>query len=143
VRTHAVTARRSRSSGVSLEDVRALASGLPRSYEAYVGGRVKFRVGQIVYVSFSRDEAVMGFGFPKEWRDIALESEPHKFIRPSQADLRYNWLLVKLAAIDHAEMRDLVIDAWQMCVPKSVAAEYLERTPHPRPLPEGEGVCLG
>ena len=37
----------------TVDDVRALASRLPRSYEVFVRGRVKFRVGQIVYLSFS------------------------------------------------------------------------------------------
>ena len=53
----------------NVDDVRALASTLPRSTEAYVQGRVKFRVGRIVYLAFSRDESSMGFAFPKEWRD--------------------------------------------------------------------------
>jgi hypothetical protein len=109
---------------VTVDDVRALALTLPRSYEAQVRGRVKFRVGRIVYVSFSRDGAVMGFGFPKEWRAALVESEPEKFSLPSDADMRYNWVHVSLAAIDEDEMRDLVENAWAMCVPKSVAAEY-------------------
>jgi hypothetical protein len=33
---------------------------------------------------------------------------------------------VRLAAIDAAEMRDLVIDAWSMVVPKRVSAPYRE-----------------
>jgi hypothetical protein len=33
---------------VTIDDVRRLALRLPRSYEALVGGRVKFRVGRIV-----------------------------------------------------------------------------------------------
>src|SRR3712207_6998206 len=40
--------------------VRAVAAGLPRSSEVLVRDRVKFRVGRIVYLAFSRDEAVMG-----------------------------------------------------------------------------------
>jgi hypothetical protein len=63
---------------VTLEDVRALASRLPRSYE--------------------------------------------KFVRPEPADLRYQWLVVRLDAIDENEMRELVLDAWRMVVPKKLAA---------------------
>jgi len=48
---------------------------------------------------------------------VAIESEPNKFMTPSQSDLRYNWLLVRLAAIDMNEMRRLILDAWQMVVP--------------------------
>jgi hypothetical protein len=109
----------------TLEGVRELALSLPRSYEALVRDRVKFRVGQIVYLAFSRDEELMGFAFPKEEREALVESEPEKFLLPDKADLRYNWVVVRLAAIDDEEMRELVLDAWRMVVPKRVAAEHL------------------
>ena len=48
---------------------------------------------------------------------------------PDQSDLRYQWVVVRLAAIDAAEMRELVIDAWAMCVPKGVAAAYAAEHP--------------
>ena len=98
--------------------------GLPRTTEALVHGRVKFRIGSIVFLAFSRDETELGFAFPKEWREALVESEPDKFRLPDQSDLRYNWAVVRLAAIDATEMRELVIDAWAMVVPKSVAAAY-------------------
>ena len=97
---------------------------LPRSYEAIVRGRVKFRVGQIVYVAFSSDREKMGFGFPKELREALVQSSRTRFSLPSQSDMRFNWVDVRLAAIDADEMRDLVEGAWAMCVPKRVAAEY-------------------
>jgi hypothetical protein len=109
---------------VSVDEVRAFASTLPRSYEAIVRGRVKFRIGRIVYLSLAKDGSTMGFAFPKEWRDALVESEPEKFALPSQTDRRYNWVHVHLAAIDEAEMRELVEDAWAFCVPKRVAEEY-------------------
>ena len=37
---------------VTVEAVRSLATSLPRTTEALVYGRVKFRVGQIVYLAF-------------------------------------------------------------------------------------------
>jgi hypothetical protein len=109
---------------VTLDEVRSFAIGLPRTTEALVRGRVKFRVGRIVYLAFSRDESLMGFGFPKDWREALVEAEPEKFMLPRPSDLRYNWVVVRLAAIDVEEMRDLVLDAWAMCVPKRVAAAY-------------------
>ena len=111
---------------VTHDEVRALALTLPRTTEAFVRGRVKFRVGRIVYLAFSRDETLMGFGFPKEWRNALIETEPHKFMLPRESDLRYNWAVVRLAEIDAVEMRELVIDAWAMVVPKSVSAPYAE-----------------
>jgi hypothetical protein len=109
---------------VTINEVRAFASTLPRSSEALVRGRVKFRIGRIVYLSFSRDGKVMGFAFPKEWRNALVEKEPEKFSLPSQSDLRYHWVDVRLAAIDASEMRELVEDAWAFCVPKRIAEEY-------------------
>jgi hypothetical protein len=67
----------------------------------------------------------MGFGFPKEEREALVASEPGKFLMPGQADLRYNWVHVRLSALEHAEMAELVLDAWRMVVPKRVAAAYL------------------
>jgi hypothetical protein len=106
----------------TIDDVRALATGLPRSYEAFVRGRVKFRVGRIVYLAFSRDQTLMGFAFPKEEREALLQTYPEKFLRPEPADLRYNWVLARLDAIDEEELRELVLDAWRMVVPKRLAS---------------------
>src|SRR5262245_421480 len=110
---------------VTLEQVRSFALGLPRTTEAFVYGRVKFRVGQIVYVGLSRDETVMCFAFPKEWRDALVQTEPDKFLLPRESDLRWNWVCVRLDAIDEQEMQELVLDAWAMVVPKKVSAPYV------------------
>jgi hypothetical protein len=107
---------------VTIDDVRALAGELPRSEMAVVRDRVKFRIGRIVYLAFSRDETMMGFAFPKEEREALIASEPEKFMMPKPGDQRYNWVVVRLAAIDLVEMREIVLDAWRMAVPKRVAA---------------------
>jgi hypothetical protein len=111
---------------VTVDDVRALAEKLPRTTEALVRDRVKFRVGSIVYLALSRDESVMGFAFPKEEREALVASEPDKFMMPRASDLRYNWVQVRLASLDAAEMRELILDAWRMVVPKRVVAMYEE-----------------
>jgi hypothetical protein len=114
---------------VTIEDVRELVAGLPRSYEVLVRDRVKFRVGRIVYLAFSRDESLMGFGFPKEERDALVASDPDKFLLPGRSDLRYNWAVVRLSAIDREELHELVHDAWRMVVPKSVAGRHFGADP--------------
>lgn len=110
---------------VTVDTVRRLALTLPRTEERLVRDRVKFRVGRLVYVAFSRDETVMGFAFPREERAALVEAEPEKFRMPSLSDQRYNWVEVRPAAIDEAEMRELVVAAWCMVVSKRVAAAYL------------------
>lgn len=112
---------------VTIEQVRAFAMTLPGTYETLVRDRVKFRVGRYVYLAFSRDETEMGFGFPKAEREAIIRSEPDKFFTPSKGDLRYHWLEVRLHAIDLAEMRELVLDAWRMAAPKRVVAEFERR----------------
>ncbi len=113
---------------VTLDDVRAFAADLPRSAEGVAQGRVKFRIGRIVYLDFSRDETVMGFAFPKEWREVLIGSDPEKFVMPRTSDLRYNWACVRLAAIDPAEMQELVLDAWAFVVPQKLVDEYAKRS---------------
>ncbi|GLZ02850.1 hypothetical protein Acsp03_03170 [Actinomadura sp. NBRC 104412] len=107
-----------------VEDVRALGTALERSYPVYVRGRLKFRVGQIVYVAFSLDESVMGFAFPKEERAALVASEPHKFHLPPASEMRFNWVNAELSALDPAEARELVVDAWRMVVPKKLSRAY-------------------
>jgi hypothetical protein len=107
-----------------IEDVRPLGTELERSYPVHVRGRLKFRVGQIVYVAFSLDETVMGFAFPKDEREALVLSEPHRFQLPAASDMRFHWVHAHLAALDPTEARELVVDAWRMVVPKKVSAAY-------------------
>jgi hypothetical protein len=114
---------------VTGDEVRAFALTLPRAYEAVVRDRAKFRVGQIVFAALSRDETELGFGFPRDQREALVTGEPEKFLMPEPSDLRYQWVRCRLAAIDADEMRELVLDAWRMCVPKKVWAAYAETHP--------------
>ncbi|MER7889929.1 MmcQ/YjbR family DNA-binding protein [Micromonospora sp. NPDC094482] len=110
---------------VAVADVRALARTLPRSTEHLVHDRVKFRVGAIVYVAFSRDEATMGFGYPKDERDALIAGEPELFFLPRASDLRFHWVCCHTARLDHDYMTELVTEAWRMVVPKFLARQRL------------------
>jgi hypothetical protein len=101
--------------GVTIDDARAIAATLPRSYEALVRDEVRFRVGRIVYAAFYENGTIMGFGFPREEREALVASEPDKFLMPRPSDMRYRWVCVRL---------DAIVDAWRICVPKRVAAAY-------------------
>jgi len=108
----------------TVDDVRALGSELERSYPVRVRGRLKFRVGSLVYVAFSLDESVMGFAFPKEERDALVGGMPEKFELPSESDMRFPWVHARMAALESAEARELVVDAWRMVVPRKVSDAY-------------------
>jgi hypothetical protein len=109
---------------VTADDIRRVALSLPRTEERMVRDRIKFRVGRLVYISISPDETSMGFAFPREERAALIAAEPTKFHPPVRSDERYHWVQVWLDAIDQDEMRELVVDAWRMVVPKQVAAAY-------------------
>ena len=106
-----------------VEDVLPLGEALERSYVAHVAGRLKFRVGSIVYVAFSLDKTVMGFAFQKEERLALVGSDP-RFHLPGESDLRFNWVHATLADLDADEARELVVDAWRMVVPQKVSRTY-------------------
>ena len=110
--------------GVTIDDARAIATTLPRSYEALVRDEVRIRVGRIGYAAYYEDETIMGFGFPREEREALVASEPDKFLLPRPSHLRYRWVCVRLDAIDVDELKELLVDAWRMCVPKKVAAAH-------------------
>ena len=89
---------------VGIEDVRALTLTLPRTTEHLIRDRVRFRIGRIVYLAFSRDETLMGFAFPKEEREALVAAEPTKFLLPAASDLRYStfWNCLMETAINTA-----------------------------------------
>jgi hypothetical protein len=105
---------------VTIDDVRSYVADLPRSYEVVVRGRVKYRVGQIVYIAFSKDETLMGFAFPREERRLLVETEPEKFMFPRPSDMRFNWVVGRLDRLTREEMEEYAFDAWRMVVPKKL-----------------------
>ena len=120
---------------------------LPRTEEHLIRDHVKFRVGKIVYASISPDETTLGFGFPKEERAALIDSQPDRFLWPKLSDQRFHWIVARMAALDPDEMRELIIDAWRMVVPKKVAAAHLrDLTGRPGPVADaspGRGIRCG
>ena len=113
----------------TVDDVRRVALSLPRTTEHLIRDRVKFRVGAIVYVAFSRDETLMGFGFPKEERAALVAAEPSTYLLPGTSDLRFNWVVARMAMLSRDVMEERVCEAWTMVVPKFLVRQRLgERT---------------
>lgn len=110
---------------VTVADVRAVALALPRTEEHLIHDRVKFRVGRIVYAALSRDETILGFGFPREERAALIAAQPDRFLLERASDSRYQWIDARMATLTVPEMRELVTEAWRMVVPKRVAAAHL------------------
>jgi hypothetical protein len=109
---------------ITVQDVREFVQDFPRSYEVVVHDRIKYRVGQIVWLAFSRDETIMGFAFPKEERAMLVETYPDKFRLPRESDMRFNWVEARCEALGVDEMQEFVYDAWRMVVPQKVWRAY-------------------
>ncbi len=112
---------------VTTQDVREVALALPRTEEHLIRDRVKFRVGRIVYAALSRDETILGFGFPREERAALIAAEPRRFLLERPSDARYQWIDARMDTLSIAEMREFVTEAWCMVVPKRVAQAHLGR----------------
>jgi hypothetical protein len=110
----------------TVEDVRRIAMSLPRTSEHLIREHTKFRVGRLVYASVSPDEQRLGFGFAREERAALVASDPDKFMMPLPSDERYHWVRARLPVLAVDELRELLIDAWRMVMPKTIAARYLE-----------------
>ena len=113
--------------GVTVDDVLDYAKDFERSYVAVVHGRIKLRVKQIVYVAFSRDETTMGFGFPKDDRPALVASDPDRFFMPKPTEMRFHWVETRLDRLELDEMREFVLDAWGMVVPKFLFRQRLQK----------------
>lgn len=113
---------------VTAEDVREIALALPRAFDTDAREATKYKVGRLVFAAVTPDGTKLGFGFPKEERDALIAGEPDKFLLPRASDLRYNWVAARLPALDLDELRELITDAWCMCVPKSVREAYFADT---------------
>ncbi|WP_328789623.1 MmcQ/YjbR family DNA-binding protein [Streptomyces sp. NBC_00273] len=124
----------------TVDDVRRLAMGLPRTEEHLIRDRVKFRIGKIVYLALSPDESELGFAFPKEERAALVAAEPQKFFLPRTSDLRFHWVEARLAALDEGELTELVTEAWRMVVPAKVARAHLDPPAAP-PLPPAPSLA--
>ena len=85
--------------------------------------RIKFRVGQIVYVAFSRDETRDGLrASPRRSATCWWRPSRDRFMLPRESDMRFNWVRGATATRSTSEeMRELVLDAWRMVVPKKVS----------------------
>jgi hypothetical protein len=110
---------------ITVRDVRGWALSLPRTQEHLIRDYVKFRVGRIVYCTVSPDETILGVGFPREERPALIAAEPDRFFLERASDQRYNWIDVRMSTLSRTEARELIVDAWQMVVPKSIAAAHL------------------
>ena len=121
---------------MTIDEVRALALTLPRSSEGYVHGPLKFRVGRIVYLSFSRDGSTMGFAFPEDGATRSLSPTRTNFhyrasLTSDITGLTFAWppsMPTKCATLSRTPGRLSCRNAWPRNTrPRGVTSSHLER----------------
>lgn len=107
------------------DDVRRLALSLPETDEhPSYGGRPSFRVRTKSFARLLDDGQSCGIWLESiQERDALLRSDPRKFFTTAHHD-NYPTLLVRYAAVDIDELRELITDSWRLKAPKRVVAAF-------------------
>ncbi|HEV7626373.1 MAG TPA: MmcQ/YjbR family DNA-binding protein [Streptomyces sp.] len=105
--------------GVTAEDVRRVALGLPETTEKPAWGSPTFRVAGKMFASLGDDDTAIGVKCPKEERGELIAAEPEKFFVKPGHDDNYNLVRVRLSALeDVEELRAVLLDSWRQAAPR-------------------------
>ncbi|WP_436772446.1 MmcQ/YjbR family DNA-binding protein [Yinghuangia sp. YIM S09857] len=108
-------------------DVRREALALPETSEKFTWNAPTFRVRNKIFAALSEDDAAVAFRCPREERAELIAAEPDKFFVRAGHDDNYDWIRVRLTAVDDVEeLRAMLLDAWRMTAPKRVVKAYDE-----------------
>lgn len=107
---------------VTVDDVRAVALSMPGTAEKPARGQPTFRVEGKIVVALGDDDTTIGVKCPKEERAELVAAEPAKFfIKPGHDD-NYDFLRVRLAALDDVgDLRAILLDSWRQAAPKRLS----------------------
>jgi hypothetical protein len=123
---------------VTEEDVRRIALDLPGAFERPShGGLPSWRTEPRMF-SWIRDEpeALVVWVESLEDKEVLISSEPGKFFTTSHYD-GHPIVLVRLAAVDVDEARELITDSWRLRAPRSLT-KGRNGTSHGRSVPSGK-----
>jgi hypothetical protein len=106
-----------------IDDVRRIAQGLPGAEEGTSYGTPGWRVRGKLFARIHDDGIVLVVRVAPGEREALLLSEPDVFELRPHYEPYPQWVLVRLAAIDEAELREVLTDAWREVAPKRLLAE--------------------
>jgi hypothetical protein len=110
---------------MSLEELRAVALSLPEAHEAPHFERTSFRVGTRIFATAATggDQAMVVVK-PPERLDALLASYPESFFHLGTWTTRNGSLGVRLAHVEAALVRTLIIDSWSRIAPHHARAAF-------------------
>ncbi len=107
------------------DDVRELALALPETRERPSYGTPGFRVRDRLFARLHHDGESLVLRMDRDERALLARAEPRKFFWTPHYE-RHDWVQVRLAAVDRAELAGLLREAWTMRAPPSLLARLPE-----------------
>jgi hypothetical protein len=104
----------------SEDDVRAIALSLPATEERSSYGTPGFRVKDRLFARIREPGVLLVRCADEGEKDFLLRADPAKFFTIPHYD-GHPSVLVRLAAVDRDELRELLTDAWRARAPKRLA----------------------
>lgn len=102
---------------------RRIALSLPEAEERETWGQATFRVREKMFALMSADGVTASVKATKVAQDALIASDPSLFFRPPYVGV-HGWVGVRLAKVDHDELRELITEAWLLTAPKRVTREF-------------------
>jgi hypothetical protein len=107
---------------VGFDVVREIALELPEAEETTSYGTPSFKVRGKMFARLREEGDVLVVKVDRDERTALIESEPEVyFLTPHYEN--YDYVLVRLPAVERDELREILIDSWLMAVPKRLAAQ--------------------
>jgi hypothetical protein len=100
------------------EGFRDLALAMQGAIERAHMGHPDFRANGRIFVTLTADEARAGLKLTPAEQRVLMKSHPGAFEPASGAWGRSGWTMARLAAVDEATMRGVVLLAWQNVMAK-------------------------
>ncbi len=105
---------------VSFEDIREVALELPETEETTSYGTPAFKVRRKLFARLREEGDVLVVKVERDERAALIESEPEiYFFTPHYEN--YGFVLVRLAAVERDELREILTDSWRRAAPRRLA----------------------
>lgn len=103
--------------------VRTIALGLPETEQSISWGTPSVKARGKMFLRQHEDEGLTVVKVGRDERAALTAERPDTFIVTPHYE-NYPYMLVRTADLDATELRELITEAWRMCVPKTVARAY-------------------
>jgi hypothetical protein len=115
--------RRSKAVPLTWETVRKLALALPEVEEGMSYGTAAFRVRGKLFARLHQDGDSVVVRIDRGERAMRLRADPEAFYITDHY-VNYPWMLVRMAAVRRADLRDLLEEAWRLSAPQRLVVAF-------------------